>query len=313
LSRLLSEKQPVIAEHPGTGVALTVRRLAATIQSTQRNTAQFNREAKDRGMQIIPSIPPRTQTIRDQAIEIFEQGSGDPLLFLHPARGLDGCEAFLGELAKSYRVIAPSHPGFGRSEAPYWMNTVEDIAYFYLDFLDALGIDRFTLFGSSFGGWIAASLATKLQKRISSLVLIDPLGIKVGGREQRDIADVFAMKRTDLMAAMFHDPKVGVFDMKALSDDQLTIIARHREAEGLYGWSPYMHDPKLKSRLHRIDARTLVLAGASDGIIKPEYAKAYAAAIPDAQFREIAEAGHLPMIEQPDACARAVAEFLAGQ
>lgn len=261
-------------------------------------------------MQIIPSIKPATHIIRDQEIEVFTQGNGEPLLFLHPARGLDGCEAFLGQLASKYKVIAPSHPGFGRSQAPYWMNQVEDLAYFYLDFLDALKIETFTLAGSSFGGWIAASLATKLQKRLTALVLIAPLGIKVSDREQRDIADVFAMKRTDMMAAMFHDPKAGGFDMTKLSDEQLGIIARNRESEGLFGWSPYMHDPKLKTRLHRIDARTLVLAGASDKVTKPDYAKAYAGLIAHAQFATITNAGHLPMIEQPEDCANSVLSFL---
>lgn len=264
-------------------------------------------------MQIFSSIAAKTHKVRDQKIEIFEQGSGSPLLFLHPARGLDGCEKFLGQLAAQYKVIAPSHPGFGQSEAPYWMNSVEDLAYYYLDFLDALGLEKFTLIGSSFGGWLAASIAIKLRKRLDALVLISPLGIKVSDREHRDIADVFAMKRTDLMAAMFHDPKNGAFDTAALSDEQLTVIARHRESEGLFGWSPYMHDPKLKSRLHRIDTKALVLAGASDKITKPDYGKAYAAALPDAGFEVIADAGHLPMMEQPDACAASVLKFLASK
>ncbi|MGE3248147.1 MAG: alpha/beta fold hydrolase, partial [Beijerinckiaceae bacterium] len=223
-------------------------------------------------MQVIPSVTAQARDIRGQKIEIFELGSGDPLLFLHPARGLDGCESFLKALAEKYRVIAPSHPGFGHSDAPYWMNTVEDLAYFYLDFVDALGLDRFAIAGSSFGGWIAASIAIKTQKRLDALVLLDPLGIKVSDREGRDIADVFAMKRADLMAAMFKDPKKGAFDHANLPDEALTIIARHRESEGLFGWSPYMHDPKLKSRLHRIDAQTLVLAGEADAITKPDYA-----------------------------------------
>ena len=264
-------------------------------------------------MQVIPSITAQTRAIRGQDIEIFETGSGTPLVFLHPARGLDGCEEFLKVLSTRHRVIAPSHPGFGQSQAPYWMTSVEDIAYFYMDFVDALGLDRFALVGSSFGGWIAASTAVKLQKRLSALVLIDPLGIKVSDREGRDIADVFAMKRTDLMAAMFKDPKKGSFDMANLSDEQLTTIARHRESEGLYGWSPYMHDPKLKSRLHRIDAPALVLAGSDDGITRPDYAKAYAAAIPGATFQIISDAGHLPMIEQPQPCAAAVLSFLGSR
>ena len=264
-------------------------------------------------MQVIPSIEAQFRDIRGQKIEVFEQGSGAPLLFLHPARGLDGCEAFLKALAENYRVIAPSHPGFGHSEAPYWMNSVEDLAYYYLDFIDAFGLDRLTLAGSSFGGWIAASVAIKLQKRLDGLVLIDPVGIKISDRETRDIADVFAMKRADVMAAMFHEPKKGAFDIANLPDEALTIIARHRESEGLYGWSPYMHDPKLKSRLHRIDAPTLVLAGLSDKITKPKYAKAFAGEIPGAKFETIADAGHLPMIEQPEACAKAALSFLAAK
>jgi pimeloyl-ACP methyl ester carboxylesterase len=263
-------------------------------------------------MQIFPSIPAKTISVRDQKIEVFEQGSGAPLLFLHAARGLDGWENFLGQLATTYKIIAPSHPGFGLSEAPYWMNTVEDLAYFYLDFLDAQGIEKFTLAGSSFGGWIAAALAVKLQKRLEGLVLINPLGVKIGNREQRDIADVFALKRVDLMAAMFHDPKAGTIDMASLSDEQLSIIARHRESEGLFGWSPYMHDPKLKTRLHRIDAPTLVLGGASDRITRPDYSQAYAGLITGAQFELIAAAGHFAPLEQPDACAAKVLSFLSG-
>lgn len=276
-------------------------------------------------MQVIPSIPPQTLAVRGLDIEYFcsseklgeelgeGQGERPPLVFLHAARGLDGCEAFLQQLASRYRVIAPSHPGFGRSQAERWMNSVEDLAYFYLDFLDALGLERITLAGASFGGWIAASLAIKMRKRLDGLVLLAPLGIKVSGREDRDIADVFAMTRADLMKAMFHDPAKGAFDMANLDDSQLGIIARHRESEGLFGWSPYMHDPKLRSRLHRIDAPTLVLAGASDGVTSPDYSKAYAASIPNAQFDTIAEAGHLPMIEQPDACARRALSFLDSQ
>lgn len=264
-------------------------------------------------MQVIPSAAAQMRDIRGQATEIFELGSGAPLVFLHPARGLDGCEAFLNALAREYRVVAPSHPGFGHSQAPYWMNSVEDIAYFYLDLFDTLGLEHFALAGSSFGGWIAASIAIKLQKRLSALALICPLGIKISDREGRDIADVFAMKRADLMAAMFKYPARSAFDMANLSDEQLATIARHREAEGLYGWSPYMHDPKLKSRLHRIDAPTLVLAGNDDGITKPDYARAYAAEIPVSTFRTINDAGHLPMIEQPQACADSLLSFFCNR
>ncbi len=242
--------------------------------------------------------------------EISIVGAGAPVLYLHPGRGLRGADPFLNALAQGARVIAPSHPGFGRSELPHWMNTVEDLAYHYLDLMDALDLRDVTLVGSSFGGWLAAALAIKPTARIARLVLIDPVGVKIGGREDRDIVDVWAQKKIDLDRLTFHDPAKAGVDYASLSDDELTSIARNIEAEALFAWSPYMHDPKLLRRLHRICAPTLVLWGASDRIAKPDYGRAYADAIPGARFEVIEAAGHLPHIEQPDACARAVLDFI---
>ena len=87
-------------------------------------------------------------------------------------------------------------------------------------------------------------------------------------------------------------------------------MARNREATARFTWSPYMHDPKLKGRLHRIDVPTLFLWGdAGSHRDEPEYGRAYAAAIPDARFETIERAGHFPHLEQPEAFARAVFGF----
>src|SRR5262245_42635319 len=67
----------------------------------------------------------------------------------------------------------------------------------------------------------------------------------------------------------------------------------------LLTWEPYMHNPKLKHRLHRVNVPTLFLRGASDGIVSAEYLERYAALIPQARTETIAEAGHLPHVEQP--------------
>ncbi|MBX9760086.1 MAG: alpha/beta hydrolase [Beijerinckiaceae bacterium] len=252
----------------------------------------------------------RVAEVRGLAHEYFEAGSGAPILYLHPGRGLHGASPFLDGLAHHGRVIAPSHPGFGESQLPPWMTTVEDLAYHYLDFLDALDLRGVTLVGSSFGGWLAASLAIKPTTRIRRLVLIDPVGAKFGGRDDRDIVDIWARTRADLNTLTFHDPAKAAIDYAALSEEELNIHARNRESEALFGWSPYMHDPKLVRRLHRIIAPTLVLWGDSDGIVTPDYGRAYAAAIPGARFELVAAAGHLPHIEQPDACASAIVNFI---
>jgi pimeloyl-ACP methyl ester carboxylesterase len=71
-----------------------------------------------------------------------------------------------------------------------------------------------------------------------------------------------------------------------------------------------MYNSQLKRWLRRIVRPTLVLWGASDGIVQPSYGRAYSALIPGAHFELIAEAGHHPEIEQPEAFVDRVAAFL---
>src|SRR5262249_58502336 len=78
----------------------------------------------------------------------------------------------------------------------------------------------------------------------------------------------------------------------------------------LLTWEPYMHNPKLKHRLHWVNVPTLFVRGASDGIVSAEYLERYAALIPQARTETIAEAGHLPQVEQPTATAAKVLRFL---
>ncbi len=65
-----------------------------------------------------------------------------PLLFLHPGIGISSTAPVLDRLAERARVIAPSHPGFGGSEQPASFTSIDDLAYFYLDLIDALDLDR---------------------------------------------------------------------------------------------------------------------------------------------------------------------------
>jgi pimeloyl-ACP methyl ester carboxylesterase len=251
--------------------------------------------------------------INDIRIDAVERGSGSPLLFLHPHIGLDPAAPVLDRLAERARLIAPTHPGFGNSDQPRSFDSVDDLAYFYLDLLDAFDLKEVTLVGVSFGGWIAAEMAVKSTARVARLVLADPVGIKVGSRETRDIADIFAITEKDFNERAYADPALGTRDYKAMAEADVRIAARNREAIARYGWSPYMHDPKLKGRLHRIKIPTLLLWGDSDRILSEPYGRAYAAAIPDARFEMMAKAGHLPHLDQPDEFARRVHTFMEGR
>jgi len=253
---------------------------------------------------------PALQTIGGIRVEIATRGTGRPLLFLHPEIGFDFAAPALDALAAKARLVAPSHPAFGRSEVPHWMSTIDDLAYFYLDLLDELDLRNVALVGVSFGAWLAAEIAIKSTARFSHLVLAGALGIKVGDRETRDMPDIFAMTDAQYLETVFADPALAKRDYTMMADADLKAIARNREATARYGWSPYLHDPKLKRRLHRIRVPTLVLWGDKDRMTTPDYGRALAAAIPAARFETIERAGHFPHVEQPAAFAQKTLGFI---
>ena len=247
--------------------------------------------------------------IQGARIDLITRGAGTPILFLHPELGNVFDHPVLDQLARRGKVYGPSHPGFGTSDLPAWMNSVDDLAYFYLDFLDTQALEDVIVVGASLGGWIAAEMSVRSTGRISHLVLAGAAGIKVSDREHRDFADYFALSQADLDALNFNDAKFAM-DYKSMSDEALTIAFRNRESTGLFAWSPWMHNPKLLRRLHRIDVPTLVLWGANDRVVSPDYGRAYAAAIARATIDIISPSGHYPHIEQPAAFAQAVFSFV---
>lgn len=245
------------------------------------------------------------------AIDAEITGTGRPLLFLHGGDYFAQNRRFLDRLARRSQVIVPRHPGFGTSPRPPWFRTVGDIAYLYLDLLAQRGLSDVSVVGSSFGGWVALEMAVRDAARIGRLVLIDALGVKFGGREERDIADVFALPADEVVRRCFADASRAP-DFATYSDDQITEVARDREAAALYGWKPYMHNPSLGHWLHRVTAPTLVLWGEADRVASTHHGESLAGAIPGARFRRIADAGHYPQIEHPEAVAAAIEEFAEG-
>lgn len=254
---------------------------------------------------------PSWLTVHGVQLEVIEQGQGRPIVVLHGEDGLDPKAPFLDLLAAHGRVIAPSHPGFGHSPDAETIDTIDDLAYLYLDLLAEQDLREAIVIGFSLGGWIAAEMAVKSTDRLAKLVLVAPVGIKVGDRETRDIPDIFALRPDEVARLQYHDPARAVVDYTTLSDDALTVIARNREATALYGWEPYFHNPKLRQRLHRINIPTLLLWGASDRFITPGYyGAAYRDAIPGARLEIIERAGHFPHLEQPEAFVERVRKFL---
>src|SRR5690242_17403576 len=120
-------------------------------------------------------------TVCGARIRLFRGGTGEPVVFLHGAGGHTGWMAVLEELSARFEVFAPEHPGFGQSDDPAWLDEIDDLAYFHLDLLQALGLRRAHLIGTSLGGWVAAEMAVRSTARLKSLTLVGAVGILAGG------------------------------------------------------------------------------------------------------------------------------------
>jgi len=254
-----------------------------------------------------------TLVVEGTRIDMIERGAGRPLIFLHAENGIEPAAAAIDELAKSAHVFAPTHPGFGRSELPAGMRTVDDLSYFYLDLLDQLELRDVIAVGVSLGAWIAAEMAVKSTARMARLVMANAVGVKIGDRETRDIADIFALTDKEYLELVYCDPSAGQRDYKALPDAEVLAAARAREATARFAWNPYFHDPRLKSRLHRIRIPTLFLWGSHDRMLSEAYGRAYCAMIPGAGFEMIDRAGHFPHQEQPKVFAEHVLAFAGNE
>jgi len=251
-----------------------------------------------------------TMVLQGIGLRVIRRGAGPSMLLLHGGDGPQDHLPCFARLTERFDVIAPVHPGFAGSTIPEHFDGMDDLVYLYLDLMDALDLREVVLLGFSMGGWAAAEIAVRNTSRLSKLILIDAVGIKPGDRETRDITDIFGLPGGEVPKVMFHDPSRGP-NLGAMTDEQLTVMASDRIAHALYTWDPYMHNPKLQYRLHRIDVPTLLIWGENDRIVTVAYAEAYRKLIPGARLVVIPQAGHLPQLEQPDLFVEHVLPFVA--
>lgn len=243
-----------------------------------------------------------TLTVEGTQVHVMRAGSGPPLLFLHGPEAFATWLPFMERLARTFDVIVPDHPGFGRSETPAWLDQIGDLAHFYRAFIEALGLDGIVLAGHDLGAWIACELALRDPHGLRALVLASAAGLPL----VRDGVDPFMASPAALLRASYVDPG------KAPSgEDVQAHAAKNALMTARLGWQPRFYDPQLAKWLHRLRVPSLIVWGAADAIYPPDQADAFAAAIPGARKRIIDGAGHLPHVEQPDAFAAGVTAFAA--
>lgn len=243
-------------------------------------------------------------------VHLLRGGTGEPVLFLHAAGGAGQWHPFHELLAaRGFEVIAPDHPGFGKSDEFPEVERIDDLVFHYLDVLDALGLDRPHVVGGSFGGWIAAELAVYAPHRIGSLTLLSAAGLRL---PEHPVTDLFLLPPAQLPAVLFHAPPPPA-PVPDGPPDLDAVIAAYREATALarFAWVPFFNDPKLERRLRRITAPALVAAPSDDRVIPVEHARRYAERIPSAVYTEVPGCGHAMYFERPAEFAQLVAAFLS--
>ena len=240
--------------------------------------------------------------------ELLTTGEGSPLLYLHGMDGIEGSAAIISQLSQTFKVYAPSHPGFGASDLPRDFSTIDDLSYFYLDLAQHLDLQHATLAGFSIGGWLAAEILTKDSSRFANAILGAPLGLRTADKQEQIVTDIFMLDRNEAEARMQVSPPV-LRDVSDMSQTELERMARNAEAVALYGWSPYLYNPKLEQRLHRIDVPTLVLWGEDDRIAPTQYSNGFVSNIAGARLETIPSCGHRIYTDSPESAAEHIANF----
>jgi pimeloyl-ACP methyl ester carboxylesterase len=245
-------------------------------------------------------------------IRVFEAGEGRPLVFLHGVGGLTEDSPFLAALARRWRVFAPLLPGYGDSESAEDLRDMLAVTLHSFDVVDALELDRPILVGHSMGGMIAAEMAAVAPREVERLGLIAPAGLWL---DAHPVPDLFSKLPHELPALLFHDPEFGERVLTAgadLNDPKFleAFIIRNTRQLAMAGKLLFpIPDRGLTERLYRIRAKTVIIWGEDDRVIAPAYGEAFCTGIAGADLIRIPEAGHMVIVEQPEAVVAALARL----
>lgn len=243
------------------------------------------------------------------------EGSGNPILLVH-GNGLSHGQwkHNIGHLSKYYKVYAPDLPGFGLSDKP-------DAEYgrdYYVDFLrsfmEAVGILKSAIIGSSFGGSIAASFAARYPDMVTGLVLSDASGLTPNGITKNKEVSGFFLSLMVRSRNLYCRPLFFNGNLSSLLDDTILVtdLKETRNAFMKNCNAMLETDDRYVKLLMGIRAPTLIIWGEDDILLPTSDAEKYGTLIPHATVKIFDKCGHMPNVEQYARFNSAVFDFLAG-
>ena len=265
----------------------------------------------------------RDISIQGRSVQIYEAGSGDPLLYLHGAADMHGAAAdpfpFHEALSSGFKLVAPAHPGCVGTDEDESMEAIDDLVFHTLEVMDALSLDRVNIVGNSIGGWLAAEIAARNPERVGKLALIGATGLFVSGAP---IGDLFMAVQprnggiADLRSMLFSDGEGDLAqslfpDMHVDKPQGMRRYQVFRFSSRIGFKPPYFYHQKLRDRLHRFKGPALVIWGGNDNFVPVAHAKAYGDALTGSSVEMIDGAGHSVILEKPDVVADKIAAFMA--
>jgi pimeloyl-ACP methyl ester carboxylesterase len=246
----------------------------------------------------------------DLTVSAVDAGRGRSALVLHGGGGPETVAPITAHLAETMRVLAPVHPGWNGTDRPQWLSSISDLAAVYLDLLAGEDLRDVLVVGNSIGGWLACEMAVRdTGSAVGALVLIDSVGIEVAGQPVRD---VFSLSPREIVDCTFHDGERFYRDPSQMDPEQAATMQANMATLRMLAGDPYMHDPGLRERLAEVTLPALAIWGDSDGIATPDYGRTLARSLGECRFELVADAGHLPQLEQPDAVFALIDSFAQG-
>ncbi len=255
----------------------------------------------------------------DLEVAVHEWGSGPALLILH-GLGDDhrALRRLVPELSARHRVVAPDLRGHGGTSLGHPDGSLGQLATDVVTLLDTLGLDRVDLVGFSLGGTISLQVAIQAPDRVRRLVGI-ATSSRVGRaalafyRDRARLADAGAAA---LRAALAEDVATLFLPGSPLVAEHLRLreeaTADPRGFANACRANLALGEAPLDPGLHRITAPTLLVAAREDSLCPPRAAEIVAAGLPGAHLEIVDGTGHEIPLEQPQALAGRILEFIEG-